>query len=162
MWPKSLCSAVCTCCTTSVCNCKPTLLGGDVKCITWNFWQVAYACAYVICQVLPSIKVCVMHTPCFFEARQLCTKGHPRSLTLDPCWVPCHSTFNKCVWVILLSVPLYTRMSPSVPFLLKYIWYTELCRHALVLGVQRQRAFWWGKWSRPLEIVFCKKPQKWL
>ena len=59
--------------------------------------------------------------PYFFEARQPFTKGLPRSLTLGPCQVPHHSIFNKCVWVILLVAPLYTGMSSSVPFLLKYI-----------------------------------------
>ena len=107
-----------------------------------------------ICHLPGSAKyksLCNSYPYCF-EARQPCTKGLPKSSTIGPCWVPCHSTFNKCVWVVLPFALLYTRAFPGTHFPLTYIQYTKLHRHALVLRVQEARAsaFWWGKWGPPI------------
>ena len=138
-------------------NSRPTLLGSDVKGIMgissrWCMQQHTSFTAF------PHHKS--PHAPylLLFQSQAAIHKRFPGSSMLDPCRVPSHSTFNKCVWVILLFTPCCTRMSPSAPVPLKYILYTKSHRHVLALEVleARNSAFQWGKWSPPIRNSFLQ------
>ena len=105
-----------------------------------------HAPAYVINKV-PPVQKSAQQIPLVFSRPGSHTQKVSWELYSRPI-----STFNKCVLVILLFMPLCTEMSPStlVPF--KYIQYTKLHEHVLALGVHEARAstFWWDKWSLPI------------